>query len=242
MINYENVMEYLNSINDNIKDMIMFTLIFGLVDKFLIPRKSRWFSLHTISNMLTTYYSFPDLILAWTNPFGSIKSINSMNWRPLNITVTLHFYHMIFFNNLHTIDWIHHIVMMYVALYMYLFPVGASINAVIFFVNGLPGCIDYFLLALVKHEKIHPNTEKIINVYLNNWIRSPGLLISNYVSLLIIGYNLDKFTVPAIIPPFIPGHYVIDNILLLLIPIALYWNSQYFNQRVLLNFSQKVTE
>jgi hypothetical protein len=140
------------------------------------------------------------------------------------------------------IDWIHHIVMMYVAVYMYMFPLGAPINAVIFFVNGLPGGIDYFLLTLVKHNKISPNTEKFINVYLNNWIRSPGLLISSYISLLVIGHNMDKFKIPSVIPHFIPGYYIIDITLGLLIPIALYWNAQYFNQRVLLNYVKKNTE
>jgi hypothetical protein len=239
MINYEYITENFKGLDQNIQDLLTFTFIFGCLDLLVIPRKSRWFSLHTISNTLTTYYSFSDFILTWSNP---LESINVMNWRPLNITVALHFYHMIFFNNLHTIDWVHHIVMMYVAVYMYLFPVGASINAVIFFVNGLPGGIDYFLLALVKHNKISPNTEKCINVYLNNWIRSPGLLISNYIALLVIGHNLDKFTIPSIIPHFIPGYYIIDTVMLMLIPIALYWNAQYFNQRVLLNYSQKNPE
>ena len=243
MFEYESfingLVTYRESIHQNIIDIATFTLIFAVLDILVVPKKSRWFSLHTISNSFTTYYSFPDFFLTWTNP---LKSIEYMNWRPLNITVTLHFYHMLFFRNLNSIDWVHHIVMMYVAVYMYLCPLGAPINSVIFFVNGLPGGLDYLLLALVKHKIITPFTEKTINVYLNNWIRAPGIIISTYVAVLLMVRYRTPFDIPHIIPEFIPGHIWIDSFLALLIPIALYWNAQYFNQRVLINFGQRRTE
>lgn len=243
MIDYENIinilMMYRESINQNVFDIAIFTLIFGILDLLIIPKNSRWFTLHTISNAFTTYYSFPDFLLTWIYP---MKSVGVMNWRPLNITVTLHFYHMFFFKNLNKIDWIHHIVMMYVGIYMYLFPLGAPINSVIFFINGLPGGIDYFLLALVKHNLISPFTEKSINIYLNNWIRSPGILISTYLAILLSFTNNHTFQIPHILPNFVPGYFIIECFLGLLIPIALYWNAQYFNQRVLLNYSKRLTE
>jgi len=243
MIDYESIINalvmYRESIHQNIIDIATFTLIFAVLDLLVVPKKSRWFSLHTISNSFTTYYSFPDFILTWVHP---LKSIGVMNWRPLNITVTLHFYHMLFFSNLNTIDWVHHIVMMYVAVYMYLFPLGAPINAVIFFVNGLPGGLDYLLLAFVKHNWISPFTEKSINVYLNNWIRSPGILISTYLAVLLSCTYYDNFQVPHVLPEFLPGYFIFECILSALIPLALYWNAQYFNQRVLLNYGKRYTE
>ena len=54
-----------------------------------------------------------------------------------------------------------------------------------FFLTGLPGCIDYFLLGLVKLNILDKLKEKQINVYINNWIRGPGCVIGSaftYVS------------------------------------------------------------
>merc|ERR1711916_331415 len=49
---------------------------------------------------------------------------------------------------------------------------------------GLPGGIDYFLLALVKLKLIASLTEKRINVLLNLVIRWPFQLLSMYVIFL----------------------------------------------------------
>lgn len=227
--------------DQNLKDIIFFTILFMILDIILVPKKSRWFSLHTISNSLTTFYSFHDFINTWYDPVNAMSRLP--NWRPLNITITLHFYHMIFFDNLYWIDWLHHIVMMYVAIYMYLTPITPCINSVIFFVNGLPGGIDYLLLILVKHKIIKPQTEKGINIYLNNWIRSPGILISTYISILIATrYSNSQFESPEIFSNDYRIGWILNNIIMISIPLALYWNSQYFNQRVLINYGFRQSE
>jgi hypothetical protein len=46
---------------------------------------------------------------------------------------------------------------------------GPVANFTNFFVCGVPGGLDYLMLALVKHGKILPLTEKYYNNILNVW-------------------------------------------------------------------------
>ena len=57
-------------------------------------------------------------------------------------------------------------------------------NLVGFFMCGLPGGIDYFMLALVKFGSMSPFTEKAWNTRLNVWLRSPGLLLTAFCLIL----------------------------------------------------------
>ena len=56
----------------------------------------------------------------------------------------------------------------------YVFEAGCYMSMFMFFLSGLPGLIDYSLLALEVDRK----TEKRINLYLNNYIRSPGIIFT----------------------------------------------------------------
>ena len=99
-------------------------------------------------------------------------------------------------------------------------------NGLLFFLNGLPGGLDYLLLTLVKYEIIRPIREKELNSYLNIWIRSPGVLIGThnmYFTTVYTNYN------PTII----------TRILVLVI---LVWNAQYFTYRVTGNYFTKLTK
>lgn len=55
---------------------------------------------------------------------------------------------------------------------------------------GLPGAIDYFLLALVRMGKIKKGSEKKVNALLNLWFRMPyGILLCGMALVSIIEYN-----------------------------------------------------
>ena len=43
---------------------------------------------------------------------------------------------------------------------------------------GVPGCIDYALLTLVKQGKVAPRVEKDLNQSLNVWLRCPIAMVS----------------------------------------------------------------
>ena len=160
------------------------------------------------------------------DPLNSIKILGSTT--PINLTVALHYYHMIFFDYLHTIDWIHHILMMYVGYNVYFNPeVGLVSNYIIFFINGFPGGLDYILLILNKYNFIQSLTEKKLNSYINIWIRSPGILIGTYC------LYLARYIQPNYHPNLIDSLSIFG---------LLFWNAQYFTYRVVYNYSQRITE
>ena len=72
---------------------------------------------------------------------------------------------------------------------------GSLSNCNAMFVMGLPGCIDYFLLGLVKIGYVHKHTEKKVNAFLNTWIRAPGVLFS--ATLLYQAYIEGKIMAPS---------------------------------------------
>ena len=56
-----------------------------------------------------------------------------------------------------------------------------------------PGAgVDYALLAAVKEGWMASRTEKIINTYLNVWLRAPGLTMTGYI--IYVGTKYGKTT------------------------------------------------
>mmetsp|Transcript_11811 Transcript_11811/g.34186 ORF Transcript_11811/g.34186 Transcript_11811/m.34186 type:complete len:100 (+) Transcript_11811:481-780(+) len=45
---------------------------------------------------------------------------------------------------------------------------------------GLPGGLDYIMLALVKLGRLDPLVEKAWNSRINVWLRSPGMLLCTF--------------------------------------------------------------
>ena len=171
------------------------------LDRFLRPYcEGRYYLLHSINNLsviLTTYpaisYTFKNLYTFYEYPF---------DWRATIITGALHGYHIIEYNQKLTYyDYLHHGTMCFIAL-----PIGSYIKSgsmmdiSLFFMCGLPGMIDYFLLFLVRNNWIKRMTEKKWNkiesgiftdidmfliyliIFLNSWngIYFMNLVVSDY--------------------------------------------------------------
>jgi hypothetical protein len=103
----------------------------------------------------------------------------------------------------------------------YFFPITTTTtNYILFFINGLPGGIDYILLTLVKFGKIKKIVEKSINSKLNIWIRSPGIMMGAYI----------------VLTQYIEGVLTIHWLPITFCCMGLYWNAQYFTERVVFNF------
>ena len=82
-----------------------------------------------------------------------------------------------YFKVLTKIDWLHHIVMVFIAGPLVCMQIPTPvINAVHVFMIGVPGRIDYSMLAGVKMGYISGSTEKLINTKINVWLRSPGII------------------------------------------------------------------
>jgi hypothetical protein len=71
-------------------------------------------------------------------------------------------------------DWFHHILFCGTLVPIGLISPNPIVNVFCFFLSGLPGGIDYVMLALVKHGKLSREVEKIWNARINVWLRSPG--------------------------------------------------------------------
>ena len=189
-----------------------------------VKESIKWYANHAISNAIIVLTTFSDsmrlmnckqdchLLKPFGGPIYSWTGYNNIELIMVTNMLVLHSYHILYFENLRMIDYIHHIVMMMIIWIAYLMDSGVYMSYFLFFVCGLPGMIDYSLLAIGFNRK----KEKKINTYLNNYVRAPGI---------IFGMGLmwkDTF--------HISGLYT------LLSYIVLFWNAQYFNYEVIKNY------
>lgn len=91
---------------------------------------------------------------------------------------------------------------------------------------GLPGGLDYAMLALEKHDRLSRATEKRWNARINVWIRAPGLC---YVAFCIY---IGMIYLPCKISPYqIVAAYLIATLSFI--------NGQYYMQKVVGNTARK---
>ena len=180
----------------------------------------RFFLLHVFVNSVVVLSSTQEMITVLGNP---LRSFSNNNVIPMNIVLVFHVYHMLVYSDLKPVDWIHHLVMMGTLILPFLDPAAISVtNAIMFFTCGLPGLIDYSLMAAVKSGKIDLLTEKQVNTLLNTWIRGPGILACAYVCYLRYRYCM------------------YGNLLFVVLSTAaLYWNAQYFTKAVAFSYGEK---
>ena len=187
----------------------------------------KWYMNHTIMNAIMVLMTTKDsvrLLQCKTDcyqikPQGGIlyswSGYENIELIMLSNMLLLHGYHIFLFDNLRVIDYLHHILMMLVLVMAYMMNVGVYMSYFLFFICGLPGMIDYGMLALAYDRK----EEKRINTYLNNYLRAPGIMF---------GMGMlwkDSFHVS----PF----YVFMSFL------SMFWNAQYFNYEVIKSYYLK---
>ena len=99
------------------------------------------------------------------------------------LALSLHMYHSLFFDLTNT-DIIHHLLTAFLSTPLVITYHRYSTAVVgAWFLTGLPGFIDYFLLWLVKMNVINPIIEKRIYVWINVWIRAPGCVAACVLQL-----------------------------------------------------------
>lgn len=157
--------------------------------------------------------------------YSSLADFNFVQESPKNILAlefvfALHFYHIaIYWRKFRFDDWLHHILMIGIAL-----PIGGYFDSKsllgysLFFTTGLPGGIDYFLLFLTRNGWFDRGFEKRINAWLNTWIRSPGCISNATLSLILISLNHAKLS--------------FDWWLGMICAILHWWNGQYFMRQI----------
>jgi len=207
--------------------VIIIMVTMWLVDRMLIildGKKSdinqRYYVVHALTNTLNMYLTYPDLIHCLLHPLNVVGFPHDTF--PTAICIALHLHHFVIgFNKMNLIDCIHHLVScFFVSIISTYYFTGPLVNYTIFFICGLPGGIDYYLLTLKKYDIIDSMTEKYYNTILNMWIRLPGMLYTCFLAY--INYILN-------IAPYHP-------FMIFLIIILNSSNAIFFAERVVQNY------
>ena len=109
---------------------------------------------------------------------------------------------------------------------------GLAGNILCFFISGLPGMIDYFLLALYKDRLISSLTEKRINLSINVWLRSPGIV--TFCCLVTTCWLQPAMGTHA--KDLMPWYGFLPAML------VVYYNGQYYGMRVVGNYYIRITQ
>ena len=148
------------------------------------------------------------------------------NGMELYITaIALHMYHIFHFK-LNKLDWIHHISMALVSapiILLYNRKCPAVVG--IWFTSGLPGAIDYFILWLVKMGYCCNELEKLLYVYINVWLRSPGCIYAVVLQLAFINDIMNNSNMEICAKTWLI--------------FILFWNGQFFMHTTLKDFYRK---
>jgi len=171
--------------------------------------------MHALANAVIVGLALEDTFLLLTRPLEAFSPSEGLTQ---GIVMAIHLYHIIGFK-LTPDDIIHHAVSVGVVGTMgFMFRLGRVLNAMNFFVCGLPGGIDYALLAATKAKLIPKITEKRFNLWLQVGIRWPGMLMCINHAIVAKLTHADQVSIG-----WIP---------LLLMGCLHGWNGLYYAQRV----------
>lgn len=148
----------------------------------------RYYVIHTLVNIYIVNLTLTDLITTLQDPLESLSTEHDR--RAVSLVISLHIFHMMTGEKLKLDDWLHHILSgILVGCFGLFYFSGILVNYIVFFQCGLPGGIDYLLLSLTRYGYLDKLVEKKINMYLNMWIRMPGILSSVMITYLIYIYK-----------------------------------------------------
>lgn len=191
-----------------------------------VPANVRWFFIHSFTNMLVCYQGFPSLCFCLNNiQTCATTPIDKKGQTALYTAVLLHVYHVVFFTKHLTYnDYIHHGFMLGISGPLSLLYPNRLVVMGLWFMSGLPGMIDYFLLWCVKMKWLDTITEKYIYTFITMFVRSPGCLFSCFIAI------------PSLINPSWTGGYVA----MVLNAMLTFWNGQYYAMLTCSDYGSKI--
>jgi hypothetical protein len=200
--------------------LVLYFNLFLMSDKILSETRLQgiYYLIHAVHNMRIVWITAADVVHTVTD-FHSLDKYPK-NEEAIALVAALHFYHIVcYFQKMRFDDWLHHILMIFVALPIgYYLPSASLMGYSLFFTSGLPSLLDYILLFGVRNLWLHRMTEKRVNRWLNVWLRAPGCISHAVLTLTWILSNEGTWEMKV----------------LGCIPAALtYWNGQYFMQQVI---------
>lgn len=166
---------------------------------------TRWFFLHAIVNFAIACIALNGVLQFFKDPLASMMPTDdddegvfaaNSKWS-LTLVVCLHLYHCSGQFKLTYHDIFHHLTFLpTLAIPGMVFDWGCFSNYLVFFVCGVPGGVDYFMLGLQKIGRLLDWNQKRICANLNMWMRLPGILFAIGVAYVILLEQ--KYTVPRI--------------------------------------------
>lgn len=184
----------------------------------------RWFFLHTFANTAIVLFGLKDCAVSLSDPAGSMSARHSWSAVPGGFVAAIHLYHPLAFK-ISREDLFHHLAFALTGCGLnYVTNLGPITNLYFFFVCGLPGGVDYFLLALVKEGRLAPMRQKAVSAFINIWLRGPGLTA------------VFAFAWAA----YRSGDHEVNLAVMLLLLLLAPFNGQYYLQRVVANYHFKL--
>jgi len=201
-----------------------FSLLEMLMEEFNI--EGRYYANHALANAAIVSLTSKNMVDCYLMRFSAT---NETLYAPKTIVYGLHCYHMLMYHEkMRFDDWLHHGLMVGVALPLTeLVPASTILGHTMFFINGLPGMIDYSLLFLARNKMISKFTEKKVNRLLNIWVRCPGCVMTAGFILMNVGMNYNAMSIQQKMASFAMAGCV-------------YWNGVYFMDQVVRDYALNV--
>ena len=215
---------------DALLSVAMATTLFWSIDAVLtrIRLEKPYYAVHTLHNAAIVALTVPDLYAALTD-FHTMET-HPVSWTAAYICFGLHLYHILrYWRSLHFDDWLHHVLMIGVAL-----PLGCSVSAGsllgfnLFFTTGLPGGISYGLLFASRNGWITKETEKSFSAPIHVWIRSPGCAAHAALTLAQV-FSSNTVSLWTTV-----GGAIVATLT--------YWNGQYFMDQVVRSAARQAVQ
>ncbi len=176
-----------------------------------------YYAVHVLHNLLMMGVTVTDVWWSFTHVNDALTI--PVNWFAALLCFALHFYHIKdYWRSFHSDDWLHHSLMIGIALPLGLMvPAGSLLGLNLFFTTGLPGAISYAVMFAERNGWIQRATEKRWSVIANVWLRSPGCAAHAALATAVL----------LSCPTATWGQQLAGG----LIAALTYWNGQYFMQQ-----------
>ena len=172
-----------------------------------------YYAVHVIHNLAIVALTAGDVMQSFTGTFTAVTP----NWLSILLCFALHGYHIRdYYTTLHRDDWLHHGLMIGVALPFSLLVDPTTLTGMnLFCTTGLPGAINYAALFAERNGWLTRSQEKAINVPVNVWLRAPGC-VATATLIVVAGLSGSGY----------------QQFIAFLIAALTAWNGLYFMQQV----------
>lgn len=158
---------------------------------------ARWFALHSSFNWAVVITSARDVASVFSAPLCALAH-PMQSWLPAQLTIGGHLYHALAFS-MKPNEVFHHLTFSGLGGVITLaLPWGPLMSLCLCLMSGLPGAIDYALLARVKLGLMTRLREKQINTQINMWLRIPGLVFCSSTAWCCLAHGTTILPTPVL--------------------------------------------